>query len=649
MPSNINQDTAHFVGQASVFAVGANLVTNGDFAADSGWTKGTGWTTAGGDADCDGTAVADTELLSDTEITTVAGTVYRVQFNCTARPGGEVTAAFDGTELGNITGIGIKTGYIAATDASSSISIIGDEDFVGSVDDVSVVAWVGDLNAGGGITIAALKTLLDAGGDLTAIMTATGGVLHNESGLALADDDGSLQITAGSTWDKTPIVGTLVNCDFSATFADGIYEIILATSTTITIDLSSGGLGAETVEVWIGGAYPDIATAINDSTLSEDPDGTYRKRYICVNVNQEVDAATVFVAETSETALREDDGSRKIIGFYDSISVVTAHSSYRVVSDIDEGQTYYSGARKAFNSVENFPVINPDGKWIEWNAKGNAINILELNTSNFEMRNFKVHNTVTGAAEGLLHVDTANFNTTLINCWFAASSRFQVDDLIGSANSAVDCYFDTTLENVSLTDWRTSHFLKCIFNGTDRTNTVEGVRDCWFAFCTVYKGAKGLLAAQGVFVVNCTFISQTQSCVEGASQSAVVGLFYNNIFSPVAVSDVAIKFGNKGSLSPAGFNNIMFCVAAGAVLTNPITHGEITPNSPLPIGTLEVDPQFVNFAQGDYRLRASSPALNGGIRSLSDGRSTIGAWQPYALPVIRRVPRPRYGGSPIYK
>ena len=31
------------------------LVTNGDFATDTDWTKGTGWTISGGTANCDGT------------------------------------------------------------------------------------------------------------------------------------------------------------------------------------------------------------------------------------------------------------------------------------------------------------------------------------------------------------------------------------------------------------------------------------------------------------------------------------------------------------------------------------------------------------------------------------------------------------------
>ncbi|KKM84347.1 hypothetical protein LCGC14_1300160, partial [marine sediment metagenome] len=452
--SNINEDTVHFVGQASAFTVGSELVRNGVFFADTDWTKfnGTpsGWSIGSGVATCSGSQSVDTDLTQNiTGLTD--GRVYRITFEVTAISGGAVTAVFDGTEIEDKNTTAIYTGYVAAVGTDADLDIRGDSAFIGSVDNVSVVAWVGDLNAGGGSTIAGFT------GTLTDYMSATGGVLHNESGLDLSDSGGVLRIAAAPFWDTTLQVGTLVKCVFSATFTDGIYEIIAATTETIDIDLSSGGVGAETVEVWIGGAFPNIATCVGtagasaavDSTFSEDPedpDGTYRKRYICVNVDQEVDAVTDFIAETSETALREDGGSRKIIGFYDSLSVVNLGAGggtygYRIVSDMDQGGIYYGGAWEAFKRDESFTSIRPNGKWVEWNAKGNDINILELNTSNFEMRNIKMHNTIADStAEGLLHIDTANFNTQLVNCWFATSSRFVVDDLVGKGNGVLDCY-----------------------------------------------------------------------------------------------------------------------------------------------------------------------------------------------------------------
>ena len=617
--STIDEDSVHFVGRSYAFVVGSELVTDGGFPSFDNWTQGT-WTLAAGVASEDNAGANSDITQTLTGLTD--GRMYRIQFEVTAYTDGNVTARFDNVELGDKTSTGVFTGYAVATGTTANVTIRADATFTGSVDNVSVVAWVGSLDAGGGCTIATFT------GTLTDYMSATGGVLHEDSGLVLGDDGGNLIIGSGGSWDTEPQVGTLVMCVFSATFVNGIYEIITATAADMTIDLSSGGLVAETVWVWIGGAFPDIATAINASTLAEDPDGTYRKRYICVNVDQEVDAVTDFVAETSETALREDDGSRKIIGFYDSISVVQPDAGYRVVSDMDRGGIYYGGAWQAFKTANGFSTVRPDGKWVEWNAKGNDINILELNTSNFGMRNIKIHNTIAdSSAEGLLHIDTANFNTQFVNCWFAASSRFVVDDLVGKGNGVLDCYFEDTIDAMSMTDFRSSYFVGCIIDLGAKANGVATLDDCCLDSCLIYGGEIGINGMANSSVRNTVFFDQTTQCIILTVAVQATSVFINNIFSPAAAADIAIDIEN-GSLG-LGFNNIMYSATAGAVLTNPIVHDQISPNPPLPVGTLEVDPQFVNPDDGDFRLQENSPAFNAGIRGLFGGYSSIGGFGPY--------------------
>ncbi|KKN17266.1 hypothetical protein LCGC14_0967450, partial [marine sediment metagenome] len=122
----------------------------------------------------------------------------------------------------------------------------------------------------------------------------------------------------------------------------------------------------------------------------------------------------------------------------------------------------------------------------------------------------------------------------------------------------------------------------------------------------------------------------TVSCVVSLAGVQATSVCINNIFSPAEAADIAINM-TKGSMG-SGFNSIMYSVTAGAVLTNPIVHDQISPTPALPVGTLEVDPQFVNPADGDFRLRASSPALNGGLRSVFDGYTTAGVNQPYSSP-----------------
>ncbi len=652
--SLVDEDTAHFVGRASAFTVGSEIVTDGDFPSFDNWTQGT-WTLAGGVASEDN-AGGDSDLTQVIASGLVVGRVYRVQFEVTAYTDGNVTARFDGVEIGDKTATGVYTGYAVSTGTGASIDIRADATFTGSIDNVSVVAWTGHLTPGGGITIAGLKALLDAGGDLTDIMTTTGGIFLTESALE-TENDGSnkVRIVSGSTW-ALATVGTLVNVLLSAPLASGedsgIYEITAATTTKITIDADFAAGGADdaiTCEIWVGGAYPDIATCVGaaassvmaDSTFSEDPDGIYRKRYICVNVPQEIDAVTDFIAETSETALREDDGSRKLIGFNDSISVETfgaGGGTYgsRIVSDIDEGGIFYGGAWQAWKSDKGFSDVRPNGKWIEWNAQGNDINILELNTSNFEMRNIKIHNTIADAsAEGLVIFDTAVFNTTFTNCWFDTSSRFAVDDAVSSGNSVTDCYFGSALDLVDFADFQDTKLFKCIIDGGARTNCIGNVSGCFFNGSLFYDGLIGVGfvddARGKAGLANNLFYSQSARCIDVTTANRVLLIYYNNMLIPESGAlDNCIRLSN-GSLSPAGFNNIMFG-ADGVAMTNPIVHTQITPNPPLPVGTLEVDPQFVNPADGDFRLRSSSPALNGGLRGLFDGWTTIGANQPYSSP-----------------
>ena len=46
------------------YALGSELVINGNFATDSNWTKGTGWTISGGVASCDGTQSSTSNLTT---------------------------------------------------------------------------------------------------------------------------------------------------------------------------------------------------------------------------------------------------------------------------------------------------------------------------------------------------------------------------------------------------------------------------------------------------------------------------------------------------------------------------------------------------------------------------------------------------------
>ena len=59
------------------------------------------------------------------------------------------------------------------------------------------------------------------------------------------------------------------------------------------------------------------------------------------------------------------------------------------------------------------------------------------------------------------------------------------------------------------------------------------------------------------------------------------------------------------------------------------------------------DPQFIDAVNGDFRLKISSPCLNTGKITLGNGKITMGAWQPFAVPDNPKI-RSRYDFEDIY-
>jgi len=128
-------------------ALGADLVTNGDFASDTNWTKGTGWTIASGVANSDATQSADSDLTENT-LVLVSGNTYEVTFTVTNYVAGNVTAVAGGTEGTDRAANGTFTENIVS--AGADLDIRADLDFDGDIDNVIVklanVSWNLDTN-----------------------------------------------------------------------------------------------------------------------------------------------------------------------------------------------------------------------------------------------------------------------------------------------------------------------------------------------------------------------------------------------------------------------------------------------------------------------------------------------------------------------
>lgn len=142
--SGTSVDTTDYTGAAcvvldSLAGSSDTLTTNGAFASDTGWTKGTGWTIGSGKADCDGTQTAVSDLEQNQALT--AGVSYTLTYTLSSVTAGSLTPRLGGTSGTTRTANGTYTEIIvcgAGTDPK--LELRADADFVGKVDDVSVIA-----------------------------------------------------------------------------------------------------------------------------------------------------------------------------------------------------------------------------------------------------------------------------------------------------------------------------------------------------------------------------------------------------------------------------------------------------------------------------------------------------------------------------
>lgn len=114
--------------------LGAELVSNGDFATDTIWTKGTGWTIGSGTA-THGTGTAS-DLSQAVSIT--QDVYYRLEFDVSGRTAGSVTP-----KVGNTSGTAISADTTDEKEsiragAGTDVTFSATSDFDGSIDNVSL-------------------------------------------------------------------------------------------------------------------------------------------------------------------------------------------------------------------------------------------------------------------------------------------------------------------------------------------------------------------------------------------------------------------------------------------------------------------------------------------------------------------------------
>lgn len=129
------------------------MITNGAFAADTNWTKGSGWTIAAGVASHAATNKGTT-LTQDPNnekgvVPVLANnTTYLITFTISAYTSGGVAPSIGGTAGTSRTAAGTYTEEITTPEHGTTLNVVftadADDDFVGSIDDVSVRQKVTD-------------------------------------------------------------------------------------------------------------------------------------------------------------------------------------------------------------------------------------------------------------------------------------------------------------------------------------------------------------------------------------------------------------------------------------------------------------------------------------------------------------------------
>jgi len=161
----------NLVNNGDFSEIGPELVTNGDFATDSDWTKGTGWSISGGKANCDGTQTSQTTLES-TNLALGVGNLFKITFDISNYSSGQIDlitlVGTGGPEITNINADGSYTAYSFGPSGSDNrIQIIANSDFIGSIDNVSVkeVGQNWTLGTGWSIDQANSKAVFNGGAD----------------------------------------------------------------------------------------------------------------------------------------------------------------------------------------------------------------------------------------------------------------------------------------------------------------------------------------------------------------------------------------------------------------------------------------------------------------------------------------------------
>ena len=320
--------------EVAQYSIGSELVTNGDFATDSDWTKGAGWTISGGVASC----VSDNNNLSQ-NVGVTANKNYKVTFDVSAYTSGTLAIDIGSSSSQTTTSSGSKTFYFTTTSAND-LRFYGGA-FRGSIDNVSVIEWeINDVPRleypliDGVVNGCPSLLLENQATNLITYPISFGNSYWTKSGATIEGDPS----TAGSE--------LITNGDFSngttGWVFDADWSVVNNQATTLGVSLSPirqtvlvNGINKLTIDIVQGGVfvytnYPNFSkkaefTTVGTHTIDLSSDGVGNNQILYIYNNGAGNSATI------------DNVSVKEVQGYSSPSVDFPTSAFKLVEGTNNG------------------------------------------------------------------------------------------------------------------------------------------------------------------------------------------------------------------------------------------------------------------------------------------------------------------------
>jgi hypothetical protein len=290
---------------------------------------------------------------------------------------------------------------------------------------------------------------------------------------------------------------------------------------------------------------------------------------------------------------------------------VTIKGYYSTIGDQDYGGTYYK---------------DPDHGWAVIDANNGAFIVFSAgNKDKLVFSNIKIIDMNSSYYSLDLTPTAIKYGYVVRNCWFTGGSRAIMCNYL-SAPIIQDCKFTGTYSHVI-------YFSNFILYGA----IVEG---CQFAHDNATTSI--YCYSSGVHVIyNNTFnISGTVASVINliAGVNFVAGFITNNVIyentGGVITNGINISNTNANAMI---FNNIIVGCTTSINDLATVSFGGWNcfynngSNWTLRNSDIVADPQFMNAANGDFKLRPTSPCLNTGKPTLGGGYTSMGVWQRKSL------------------